>query len=165
MFVFFTEKLFFSSRTDIHESNKLCVGAQIRIEYEGFWYRAVIIEMTKDNITIKLWKSAFKTKLFDISRRTDWITLVTQKKVYRDECNKLFPKWAVMGQIVCIMDEYGNVNYGTISDYTSNNSISIISIIETTSNKLKLKTKKYDNLNTTKNYIHNQSIYIPNFIK
>ena len=69
-------------------NNKLKVGRYIRIEYKSKWYRAKIIEMTKDNIAIKSWKSPFKTKLFDVSRKTNaWLSMVLQHKTYSDNKN------------------------------------------------------------------------------
>ena len=143
-------------------NNALNVGTRLRIQYDDVWCPAEIIQMTKDTITVKLWQSSFKSKLFDISRREDWIFLVGQKKIFKDEMNiSTVPKWLKIRQTVCVLDEYGKAKYGRIADYSSiDNSVSIISLIQNDSGKIKLKIKKYKHCSFQSNIINTRYISI-----
>ena len=141
-------------------NSKIKVGAYVRIDYKGKWYRAKIIEMTNDNIVIKLWKSPFKTKLFDVPRKPNWINMVLQRKIYYD--SGIFPKWAKISKDVCILepssiksslhsikyykigDIYGNnmILYGTYKDISDFNKVKLVTKTIKLETNLKKLTKE-----------------------
>ena len=128
-------------------SNKLKVGRYIRIEYKGKWYRAKIIEMTKDNIAIKLWKSPFKTKLFDVPRNTNvWLNMVLQRKIYCDD--NYFPKWFKISKNICLLQSQTNISYCKIGDICGHRLVlySIDSDANTSKLNLITKTMNFDQI-------------------
>ena len=59
------------------------VGVLIRIFYNNKWCHGQIEEMNNDKVTIKLWKSPIKYKLYEIERSNDcndWLKLIKKKK-------------------------------------------------------------------------------------
>ena len=122
--------------------SKLAVGVHIRIEYKDKWYRAKIIEMTDHNIVIKLWKSPFKTKLFDIPRRPNWINLVLQSKIYTDNDNKGIPKFCKIGKNICIFQSDQIMYYKVADIYQS--TIVLYGLRQNKHNQSKLITRTID---------------------
>ena len=140
----------------IKSKNKIGVGVYIRIEYKKKWYRAKIIEMTTDNIAIKLW-TPFRTKLFDIPRKPNWLNLVLDHKVYADDHH--FPKWVKIGKNICIIHYQKSIQYYKIGDIYGEN-IVLYSITQDINNKtiqLTTKTTTFHQLMQSKenHYVYN----------
>eukprot|EP01084_Bolivina_argentea_P071570 130076_1 len=97
------------NHTTCMSQTKPQIGRKLKYKYEDKWYKAEIISVSMDTITIKVWKSILKPKIVYVAKH-EWKQVISSTKnvfdgIFLFDDNIIFPEWVRISQIVLLHDE------------------------------------------------------------